>query len=599
MRGGVVIAFLCFSFLLKGQEVISHLVSNPIVKSERLFFQKNKNSLALPFIDDFSYNSSVVNPDLWEQSSVFVNRTYSINPITIGVATFDGLDQYGFARDFFPSSPSEPSDTLLSQAINLGGQSSLYFMFYFQGKGRGDVPEMQDTLVLEFLNDTFNWEMIWFSNGQTMLDSVFEKVVHVIDEQKFMHSAFQFRFRNYATISGNFDHWHIDYVKLDELLSISDTTELNDVSFVYSAPSFLKRYEQMPWSHFKDNKMAEMNDTAAIFLRNNEASINVDYYYNIFENSTQIAHYPTSGVSRNESIFDFDSTSENFQYKNPPISVSASVFSSLMPDNVSFLIQHVIGTGQEDNKWNDTLYYQQEFNSRFAYDDGTAESAYGINVNGAKLAYEFKLNHPDTLRAIQMYFPQMLDAVNHIPFNLTIWESTNGFPGDILYSQSVFPVHTENGGYHTYYIEYPFEIEGTFYVGWEQTTDDLLNIGLDKNNEAHQYMYYNLGAGWNNSIYPGSWMIRPIVSMEQIISAVVDLKPSFRVYPNPTVDILIIESKTDKNQISIYSIQGVLLKEMYSEGFITSINITDLSPAVYFIEVLNKEDKQYQKFIIK
>ena len=310
MRGIVVIAFLCFSYLLEGQEVISNLVSNPILKSEELSSQKNKSALTLPFIDDFSYNSSVVNPDLWEQSSVFVNRTYPINPITIGVATFDGLDEYGFARDFSPSNPSEPSDTLLSQAIDLGGQSSLYFMFYFQEKGIGDIPEMQDTLVLEFLNDTFNWEMIWFSNGQTMLDSVFEKVVHVIDEQKFMHSTFQFRFRNYATISGNFDHWHIDYVKLDELLSISDTTELNDVSFVYSAPSFLKRYEQMPWGHFKNNKMAEMNDTAAIFLRNNEASINVDYYYNIFENNTQIAHYPTLGVSRNESIFDFDSTSE-------------------------------------------------------------------------------------------------------------------------------------------------------------------------------------------------------------------------------------------------------------------------------------------------
>ena len=599
MRGVVAIAFLCFSFYLKGQEVISHLVSNPIVTSERLFSKKNKTSLALPFVDDFSYNSSVVNPDLWEQSSVFVNRTYPINPITIGVATFDGLDKYGFPRDLSSSNPADPSDTLLSQAIDLGGQSSLYFMFYFQQKGIGDTPEMQDTLVLEFLNDTFNWERIWYSNGQTMLDTVFKKVIHVIDEQKFLHSAFQFRFRNYATISGNFDHWHLDYIKLDELLSISDTTELNDVSFVYSAPSFLKRYEQMPWTHFKNNKIVEMNDTAAIVIRNNEASISVDYYYNIFENNTQIAHYPTLGVSRNESIPTSSATVANFEYKNPPISVSASVFSSLMPDNVSFLIQHVIGTGQEDNKWNDTLYYQQEFNSRFAYDDGTAESAYGINVNGAKLAYEFKLNRPDTLRAVQMYFPQMLDTVNHIPFNLTIWGNANGVPGDIFYSQSVFPVHTENGGYHTYEIEYPFQLVGTFYVGWEQTTDDLLNIGLDKNNKANQYMYYNSGAGWTTSSYPGSWMIRPIVSMEQLITTVADVTPSFRVYPNPTSESIIIESKTNKNQISIYNIQGVLLKEMYSEKFITSIDITGLSPAVYFIEVLHKEDKQYQKFIIK
>ena len=135
MRYFLVIVFLCFSSLLEGQEVTSNLVSNPILKSERLFAKKNKTSLALPFIDDFSYNLSGVNPDLWEKSSVFVNRTYPINPITIGVATFDGLDEYGFARNFSPSNPSEPSDTLLSQAIDLGGQSSLYFMFFFSAKG--------------------------------------------------------------------------------------------------------------------------------------------------------------------------------------------------------------------------------------------------------------------------------------------------------------------------------------------------------------------------------------------------------------------------------------------------------------------------------
>ena len=81
---------------------------------------------------------------------------------------------------------------------------------------------------------------------------------------------------------------------------------------------------------------------------------------------------------------------------------------------------------------NDTLYHIQNFHFHFAYDDGTAESAYGINVNGAKLAYEFKLNRPDTLRAVQMYFPQMLDTLNDVDFYLTVWEEDNGNPGNII-----------------------------------------------------------------------------------------------------------------------------------------------------------------------
>ena len=37
---------------------------------------------------------------------------------------------------------------------------------------------------------------------------------------------------NLATVSGNFDHWNIDYVKLDEYHNSSDTSFLNDVAFV-------------------------------------------------------------------------------------------------------------------------------------------------------------------------------------------------------------------------------------------------------------------------------------------------------------------------------------------------------------------------------
>jgi len=470
-------------------------------------------------------------------------------------------------------------------------------MFYFQGKGIGDAPETQDVIVLEFLNDTSAWEQIWMSTGQAMQE--FEKVVEWIDDQRFLHNSFQFRFRNYATLSGNFDHWHIDYVKLDRFINPIDTAKLHDIAFVYRAPSFLKRYEQMPWTHFKNNEFVEMNDTAAIFLRNNGANINVDYQYNVFENNNQIAHYPTLGVSRNESIFDYDSIG-NFEYKNPPISISSSVFTSLMPDSISFLIQHIIGTDQQDNKWNDTLYYQQTFNSSFSYDDGVAESAYGINVSGAKLAYQFKLNRPDTLRAIQMYFPQMLDSVNHIPFKLTIWNNNAGEPGSIIHQQEVYPEHTKNGKFHYYYLDSLFQIVGAFYVGWEQQTNDLLNIGLDKNKTANQYMFYNVGYGWNNSIYTGAWMIRPIVSMQEVIlSSVNQTRYNFLIYPNPPKEELTLVTGSTNNLISIYNLQGILVKQLYVLDAESKINITDLTIGMYIIEVKNKKNRSFQKLIIK
>ena len=74
-----------------------------------------------------------------------------------------------------------------------------------------------------------------------------------------------------------------DYIKIDELLSTIDTIQLNDISFVYSSPSFLKRYSEMPWTHFLNNENAEMLDTIDVLIRNNNAGISVDYQYNVFE----------------------------------------------------------------------------------------------------------------------------------------------------------------------------------------------------------------------------------------------------------------------------------------------------------------------------
>ena len=139
-----------------------------------------------------------------------------------------------------------------------------------------------------------------------------------------------------------------------------------------------------------------------------------------------------------------------------------------------------------------------------------------------------------------------------------------------------------------------------FYVGWEQQTNDLLNIGLDKNKLANQYMFYNVGSGWNNSIYPGSWMIRPIVSMEEVIlSSVNETRYNFLIYPNPAKEELTLVTGSTNNLISIYNLQGILVKQLYVLDTESRINITDLAIGMYVIEVKNKANRSFQKFIIK
>ena len=595
------IIIFCFLFVntVFAQEVISDLHFNAYLSSKEATKKQKKSALVLPFIDDFSYSSSNPDNNLWNSSSVFINRSYPINPPTLGVATFDGLNTKGLAYSIDFSNTQGWADTLLSHEIDLSNVNTAYLLFYYQPQGLGDNPQTEDSLILEFKDANDNWIVKWKKKGESNYE--FKKRAFIINSSDFLINNFQFRFRNKATLSGNFDHWNIDYVKLDYFINPLDTTNLEDVSFVYNSPSFLSRYNEMPWTHFLNNEVSEMLDTVDILVRNNNGGISWDYQYNIYENNSLIAHYPdpaSGGLTRNVTVLDYDSIG-NFSFSSPPIYVSSDAFNSLMSDSASFIIEHIISTTNINSyKFNDTLYRTQNFLSHFSYDDGIAESAYGINVNGAKAAYQFKLNRPDTLRAIQMYFPQMLDSVNHIPFKLTIWDNINGL-GSIIYQQDVYPVHTEYGDFHTYYLDSLFQLVGTFYIGWEQTTNDVLNIGLDKNLHANQYMYYNIGAGWSNSQFPGSWMIRPILSQKTLPSKINEKKSTFSIYPNPTNNQLYIDSEGNGALLSIYNMQGIVVKQVYLQTILETISISDLSSAVYIIEVSTKKGKAYQKLLIQ
>jgi hypothetical protein len=113
-------------------------------------------SMELPFTDDFSTDKFPGNSDgepvHWMGRKAFRNLTYPLNPPSLGVATMDGADEYGYPYDFNGGNAGLPADTLESVSINLDypPSSNIYFSFFYQGKGLGDLPEVNDSLVLQF-----------------------------------------------------------------------------------------------------------------------------------------------------------------------------------------------------------------------------------------------------------------------------------------------------------------------------------------------------------------------------------------------------------------------------------------------------------------
>ena len=603
----IIIFFLSNSFLC-AQEIISVLEENPLLrgKHKQITMMKMSSAITLPFIDDFSYESTTTNVILWEKNSVFVNRSYPVNPVTLGVATFDGLKSDGMPYDISLPNTWGPADTLTSRTIDLDPNTSVYLLFYYQAEGLGDNPQPEDSLVLEFSAglDTIGnpiWKHIWSITGQTTQE--FQKKEFILDSI-YLHSNFRFRFRNYATLSGNYDHWHIDYVKVDEYIS-AQIPALEDVAFVYENPQLLKRYREMPWVQYLEDPIGELIDTLDIILRNNDANLSVDYQYDVFENNLLIEHYPYLGTmnsTRNVQVGVYDSIG-NFLFIQPPVFLSDTIFQSTTSDSVTFLFQNVIKTSLSDYKQNDTLVHLQKFKSHYSYDDGIAEFAYGINVQGAKMAYQFKLNKADSLRIIQIYFAPMQYDISNVPFHLVVWNDNNGLPGNILYkSGNIFPIYEDRIEFHNYYLDSIIGLDGTFYVGVEQTTNDMLNIGLDRNSLANDYMFYNVGGGWNNSQFPGAWMIRPVLRRTPIISSVNAeiIKNEILIYPNPFSSYTTIKINNELNSnIKLFNISGRLLKEFNIKDNTFVITRSILNSGLYFIQIQNDKGIFRKKLVIQ
>jgi hypothetical protein len=71
------------------------------------------------------------------------------------------------------------------------------------------------------------------------------------------------------------------------------------------------------------------------------------------------------------------------------------------------------------------------------------------------------------------------------------------------------------------------------------------------------------------------------------------------IFPNPAKEELTIISSASNNLISIYNLQGILVKQLHVSEAESKINITDLLNGMYVIEIKNKANRSFQKFIVK
>ncbi len=564
------------------------------------------DTLLLPVVDDFSYSNPFPNNKTWLDSNVFINTSMGAKPPTWGVATFDGLNKLGNPYNPNQTNAYGIADYLTSKPIFLDypAVDSIYFSFYYQAQGFGNNPQPQDSLILEFRAPGKNWTKIWHANGSPIpTDSSFKKIMIPIASTDYLQKGFQFRFKNYATLSGFLDHWHIDYIDLRRNRTYNDIYA-DDVAFVSTTETFLKNYKAVPYEHYT---AALMNNTLKNEIVNLHSTVkNTSYKFSVKDrDGNEVYAYDGGNIN-------IEPFSTNGIHNYAPHATPTFDFS--FPENgkcSEYTISHIVRAVPDANRNNDTLRVKVQLTDYFAYDDGSAEAAYGITEADGLMAYKFEVAKEDTLNGVWMYFNPFINNVSLFNFNLIAFSANEEGKPNLPIAINALPSNPANNGYINGYWYYAFEtpvkVNGTFFVGFQQQSAQTLNIGIDKHNKISDKMYFNIDGTWNLSQHNFPWMMRPSLGNCVGFSMAIDEKETkkdeltFKVYPNPAQDYFNFVSPANEevNKIEIINQLGSVVAEFTAPEQNDKIDITTLSKGIYYVNLHTKNATFRSKLIIQ
>ena len=573
------------------------------IPEENQVLSRDEAVVTLPFFDDFTKHGLYPDESKWQRGNVFANSSFPKMPVNYRSATLDVIDRYGKVYSRGSSNPFI-GDTLISVRIRLDSldnqaltpADSLYFSFYYQPGGFGDTPERDDSLVLKFgynANDSIVWRHVWSTEGFESED--FTKVMIPITDTCFFKDEFYVMFYNYGTLPttmypndrSNMDQWNIDFVYLDKNRSITnDTYPL--VSFTNTSPTFLKRYRSMPYKHYKDNPINEIDNIFNMYLTNMDVNTHeVRYYCEVEDNNSDWSYIYTSNPFiinqyQNEGVMKDSVVMGDFIY---PYNMSV--------DTTSFTIRHYVEVVDEHGNEvaGDSIIARQGFYNYFAYDDGTPEMGYGLVPADTYFAAQFKVTQLDTLSGVQMLFNRTFNDANFNFFDIVVWRDNNGKPGQVIYTlENQRPKWDDNTfyGFSNYLFTEVVKVNTTFYVGIRQRYNKSINIGFDSSKDNHQYCFYDAGDGWKNTSFSGSFMIRPVMGSNPYFIGIGENQEAagkIALYPNPASNVVRIEGVDDEmaDEVVIYDLAGRAVKKYQ---YCNELNINDLQNGIYLLRVI-------------
>ncbi|NIK73743.1 hypothetical protein FHS56_001256 [Thermonema lapsum] len=565
-----------------------------------------KMVLSLPFWDDFSYYDYRPQADgqHWVAPHVLVNNHLSIAPPSKGVATLDAFRNDGSTYNISAPTLKGYSDTLQSLAIDLSSYnagSGLYLSFFWQAGGLGEAPDPEDFIVLQFMDNSGNWQEVWRQTGENIDTTTFTQTLIAIDQSHFLHANFRFQFIRYGRLTGTFDHWHLDYIYLNSGRNASDVY-YRDITTINSPLRYFSDFSAIPLHHLNSSfATASKIGTRLRNLDNNFRALS--YQCRVYDSQNNVLlSLPVTAIAPNAPLifpgddFRLEATPTLFTPPATPTTVRYCFEVNTSDDNTSI--------PPYDLRVNDTICGKTVLADYYAYDDGSFEYVAGINQRFGKLGVRFVL--PDGLQAqltaVDILFVPYKKSLTGQSFVLWIAKRLRK-PGteDNMLFQKAYPIT-----YPSQYgqvVRFPVDIHATvivsdtFYVGIQQTTDDFLAIAFDKHLDSREHIFANVFGVWEqNPDIRGSLFIRPVFSPNPVTSLPAPPPATLRLHPNPATEQVSIEGL--QAPIRTYQLSDLQGRVLHCPLQGNRLDISHLPPGMYVLKlVLNNEQQHILKLI--
>lgn len=595
---------LTMSFIARAQFVeFASVPSKKYAPAETGQFEaRTQNTNQIPFWDDFSTGIDTLK---WIVQGSSYTETIGLNAPSIGMILFDGSDSNGKPYSFSISEQGE-SDSLISKPFDLTGipaseKESLFLSFFWQAGGRAELPDENDRLSLEILNEEGNWLPIWRKQGgdNTNRDVFAQEIIKIIPQ--WQHAGFQFRFISDGRKSGPFDSWLIDYVYLNTNRTESDLT--------YPDRS-LTRINNLRFGDFGafPQVLLEGNQTENWSLIQNEF-LNLEDRFRAMEYSITIEETGTGLVIPINSDTPFNPVPNALERR---IFQSNEITELAVPTKESILrITTFLTSGDEllfevnqgdttffesvNYKLNDSVSTTFPLLDFFAYDNGSADYAAGINQRSGMLAVKYDSPEEVYIKGISVNFtnPNQVDQA----IDLMIWKELDKDPIFTRQELIAYPAVGEDFLYFS--LDTNIRVSGEFYIGFTQFTDDFIHVGLDKSNDQGNKIFYNVAGAWAlNEEVAGSLMIRPHVSIAEPFEESEVPNNLLRIYPNPSQGILNVEGEF--SQLRIFDSFGREIfpqRELTSQGEI--VNFISNKPGIYLLSIVTEAGPESFRILVK